>query len=158
MDFSKFDQQVNLDQLKEDAKEAAKNGGGNYPEIEDGTYIGKFEKLEIGETKDGRPMFKAMFRITEGDHEKSCLFMNRVIYGTKNDASMIGSVSGFLSKLEAEDEDGNPIDTSFQSYSQFNDMVMDVAEAIDEMGLEYEVEYKKDAFNNIAINEVFDAE
>ncbi len=158
MDFSKFDQQVNLDQLKEDAKEAAKNGGGNYPEIEDGTYIGKFEKLEIGETKDGRPMFKAMFRITEGDHEKSCLFMNRVIYGTKNDASMIGSVSGFLSKLEAEDEDGNSIDTSFQSYSQFNDMIMDVAEAIDEMGLEYEVEYKKDAFNNISINEVFDAE
>ena len=158
MDFSKFDQRVNLDQLKEDAKEAAKNGGGNYPEIEDGTYIGKFEKLEIGETKDGRPMFKAMFRITEGDHEKSCLFMNRVIYGTKNDASMIGSVSGFLSKLEAEDEDGNSIDTSFQSYSQFNDMIMDVAEAIDEMGLEYEVEYKKDAFNNISINEVFDAE
>lgn len=84
--------------------------------------------------------------------------MNRVIYGTKNDASMIGSVSGFLSNLEAEDVDGNPIDTSFHSYSQFDEMIMDVAEAIDEMGLEYEIEYKKDAFNNISINEVFDAE
>ena len=84
--------------------------------------------------------------------------MNRVIYGTKNDASMIGSVSGFLNNLEAEDEDGNPIDTSFKSYSQFDEMIMDVAEAIDDMGLEYEIEYKKDAFNNISINEVFDAE
>lgn len=158
MDFSKFDEQVDLDQLQKDAEEAAKNGTGDYPEIEDGTYIGKFEKLELGETKDHRPMFKAMFRITEGDHKKSCLFMNRVIYGTKNDASMIGSVSGFLNNLEAEDEDGNPIDTSFKSYSQFDEMIMDVAEAIDDMGLEYEIEYKKDAFNNISINEVFDAE
>ena len=77
MDFSKFDNQVNLDQLKKDAEEAEKNGASNYPEIEDGTYIGKFEKLELGETKDGRPMFKAMFRITEGDHKKSCLFTNK---------------------------------------------------------------------------------
>lgn len=158
MDFSKFDEQVNLDQLKEDAKEAAANGGGDYPEIEDGTYIGKFEKLELGETKDHRPMFKAMFRITEGDHTKSCLFMNRVIYGTKNDANMIGSVSGFLAKLEAVDVDGKSIDTSFESYSQFAEMIMDVAEAIDDMDLEYEVDYKKDAFNNITITDVFDAD
>lgn len=158
MDFSKFDEQVNLDQLKADAAEAAKNGMGDYPEIEDGTYVGRFEKLELGETKDGRPMFKAMFRITEGEHAKSCLFMNRVIYGTKNDANMIGSVCGFLNNLDACNEEGIPIDTSFESYSQFNDLIMDVAEAIDDMGLEYEIEYVKDAFNNISIKEVFDPE
>lgn len=158
MDFSKFDKQVDLDQLQKDAEEAAKNGMGDYPEIEDGTYIGKFEKLELGETKDGRPMFKAMFRITEGAHKKSCLFMNRVIYGTKNDSSMIGSVVGFLDKLDAYDIDGERIDTSFKSYSQFSEMIMDVAEAIDDMGLEYEIAYKKDAFNNISIEEVFDPE
>jgi hypothetical protein len=158
MDFSKFDEQVDLNKLQKDAEEAAKNGMGEYPEIEDGTYTGKFEKLELGETKDGRPMFKAMFRITEGEHKKSCLFMNRVIYGTKNDANMIASVSGFLYKLEAEDENGTPIDTSFHSYAQFADMILDVAEAIEDMGLEYEIEYKKDAFNNISIVEVFDAE
>lgn len=156
MNFEKFDKQVDVKQLASDAAEAAKNGMGDYPEIEDGVYVGKFEKLEIGETKDGRPMFKAMFRITEGDHKKSCLFMNRVIYGTKNDAAMIGSVVGFLNKLDAEDEDGNPYDTSFKSYSQFADLVMDIAEAIDEMELEYEIEYEKDAFNNISINDVLD--
>lgn len=157
MDFSKFDEKVDKEQLAKDVEEASKNGGfGEYPEIEDGTYVGKFEKLEIGETKDHRPMFKAMFRITEGDHKKSCLFMNRVIYGTKNDAAMIASVVGFLSKLEAEDIDGNPYDTSFKSYSEFNELIMDIAEAIDEMGLEYEVAYEKDAFNNISITDVLD--
>jgi hypothetical protein len=71
---------------------------------------------------------------------------------------MIGSVSGFLAKLEAVDVNGELIDTSFESYSQFAEMIMDVAEAIDDMDLEYEVDYKKDAFNNITITDVFDAD
>ena len=61
-------------------------------------------------------------------------------------------------KLEAEDVNGKRIDTAFESYSQFAEMIMDVAEAIDEMGLEYEIDYQKDAFNNISIEEVFDPE
>ena len=152
MDFSKFDEQVNLDQLKADAAEAAKNGVGDYPEVEDGEYIVKVESMELGETKDGRPMFKAMFRITEGDFNKQCLFMNRVVYGTKNDASMIGSVIGFLQNLDSEVQ---PI--VFESYSQLADLILDIMEDIDGV-LEYKVEYKKDAFNNVSIKEVYEVE
>ena len=79
-DFSKFDKQIDLAQLRKEAEEIKKNGGtGEYPEIEEGIYRGKFEKLEVGTTKDGRPMLRAMFRITEGEHKKQCLFMNRVL-------------------------------------------------------------------------------
>ena len=152
MDFSKFDEQVNLEQLKADAAEAAENGIGDYPEVEDGTYVVKIESMELGETKDGRPMFKAMFRIAEGDFNKQCLFMNRVVYGTKNDASMIGSVIGFLKNLDSEVQ---PI--VFESYAQLADLILDVMEDIDGV-LEYEIEYKKDAFNNISIKEVFEVE
>lgn len=152
MDFSKFDEQVNLDQLKADAAEAAKNGVGDYPEVEDGEYIVKVESMELGETKDGRPMFKAMFRITEGDFNKQCLFMNRVVYGTKNDASMIGSVIGFLQNLDSEVQ---PI--VFESYSQLANLILDIMEDIDGV-LEYKVEYKKDAFNNVSIKEVYEVE
>ena len=155
LDFSKFDEQVNTQQLAADAAEAAKNGGG-FSEIPDGKYDTRIEKMEIAETKDGRPMFKAMFRILDGEHEKACLFMNRVIFGTKNDAAMIGSVVGFLQKLEALDEDGAPIICEFQSYSQFNDLVLDIAEAIEADGLGYTVDYKKDDFNSISIEEVFE--
>lgn len=152
MDFSKFDEQVNLEQLKKDAEEIKKNGGtGDYPEIEEGTYHGKFEKLEVAATKDGRPMLKAMFRITKGDHKKSCLFMNRVLYGTKNDANMIASAVGWLESLEPS-EDVGPI--VFNSYAQFADLVMDIAEDIED--LEYDVEYDPEAFNNISIEEVFE--
>lgn len=152
MDFSKFDEQVNLDQLKKDAEEIVKNGGtGDYPEIEAGRYHGKFEKIELGETKDGRPMMKAMFRITEGDRKKSCLFMNRVLYGTKNDANMIASTVGWLETLEPSDEVGPVV---FNSFSQFNDLLLDIAEDIAE--LEYSVEYDPNKFNNITVVEVFE--
>lgn len=150
MDFSKFDKEVNLDQLKADAAEAAENGVGEYPEVPDGTYVGKIESMELGATKDGRPMLKVMFRITEGEYEKSCLFMNRVVYGTKNDANMIASVIGFLSNLDSEVQ---PI--IFEGYAQLADLVLDIMEDIDGV-LEYEIEYKKDAFNNISIKDVFE--
>lgn len=153
MDFGKFDEQVDLEQLKKDAAEAEQNGGfGDYPEVPAGKYVGKIEKLEIAPTKDNRPMLKVQFRITEGEFEKSCLFMNRVLYGTKNDASMIASAVGFLKNLEPSEEVG-PIE--FQSYSQFNDLVLDIMEDIDGV-LEYEIEYDADAFNTISIKDVFE--
>ena len=153
MDFSKFDKEVDLEQLKHDAAEAEENGGfGDFPEIEKGTYVGKIEKMEVGETKDHRPMLKVQFRITEGEFEKSCLFMNRVLYGTKNDANMIASAVGWLKTLEPSDEVGA---ITFESYSQFADLVLDIMEDIDGE-LEYEVDYDPNAFNNVTIKDVFE--
>ncbi len=151
-DFSKFDKQIDLAQLRKEAEEIKKNGGtGEYPEIEPGIYRGKFEKLEVGTTKDGRPMLRAMFRILEGAHKKSCLFMNRVLFGTKNDANMIASAEGWLESLEPSEDVGDVI---FKGYSEFADLVMDIAEDISE--LEYDVEYDPDAFNSITISEVYE--
>ena len=150
--FAKFNEQVDLKKLREESEEIKKNGGtGDYPEIEEGTYHGKFEKLEVKETKDGRPMLSAMFRITEGERKKGCLFMNRVLYGTKNDANMIASAEGWLDSLEPSDEIGAVI---FEDYDQFADLVLDIAEDI--AGLEYDVDYDPDAFNSISIEEVYE--
>ena len=153
MDWSKFDEQVDLEQLKKDAEEAEQNGGfGDYREVPAGTYVGKIEKMEVGCTKDNRPMLKVQFRITEGEFEKSCLFMNRVLFGTKNDANMIASAVGWLKTLEPSDEVGPIV---FESYGQFADLVLDIMEDIDGE-LEYEIEYDEKSFNNISIKEVFE--
>lgn len=153
MDFSKFDQQVDLNKLKEDAEEIKKNGGtGDFPEVEEGTYETKIEKLEIKSTKDGRPMLSAMFRILNGQKfGNQCLFFNRVLYGTKNDANMIAGALTWLEELEPSEEVGPII---FQSYSQFNELVLDIAE--DVADLEYKVYYDPEAFNPIKIKEVYD--
>lgn len=152
MDFSKFDNAIAKDkeQMKKDIEAARQNSGNT--DVPDGTYTAKVDKLEIKATKDGRPMLSAQFRITEGEFKKKCLFLNRVLYGTKNDAGMIANAEGFLKKLEPSEDVGA---IAFESYSQFADLVLDIAEDIDGV-LEYEIEYKKDAFNPISITEVYE--
>lgn len=169
VDFSEFDKKVDTKKLAQDAQEAAKNGGtGDFPEVPDGVYIASIENMELGSTKDGRPMFKVMFRLVDAvddadSNEKAvdfvenwkgkkmpCIFMNRVVFGTKNDGNMIGSVIGFLSKLDSDIDE-----IVFESYSQFSELILDIAENIDGV-LEYEIKYEQDAFNSISIQEVYE--
>ena len=155
MDFSQFDNKVDLKGLQADIKDAEKNNNdGDYPEIPKGKYEVEFEKIEIVATKGdrpGRPMLSVMARILEGEFKRSCVFMNRVLYGTKNDANMIASAVGWLNNL------GTNLNIEFESYSQFDGLVMDVAEAVDG-NFEYVIEYDPDAFNTISIKEVFEVE
>ena len=151
IDFSKWDTFVDENTVK--AIEEAKN---NAPQQSDkqvpaGNYTVKIEKMELGATKDGRPMFKVQCRILDGEFKKWCLFMNRVVAGTKNDANMIASVIGWLQKLEPE----TPVE--FKNYSQFADLVLDIFEEVAD-AVELDVAYDPDAFNSISIEEVFDAE
>lgn len=149
--WSEFNKKVDLENLAKEADEIKKNGGiGDYPELEAGTYIAQIEKMEVKETKDGRPMLSAMFRITEGEHKKQCMFMNRVLFGTKNDPNMIASAVGWLESLEPSED----IDVIFEDYDQFAELVLDIAEDVSE--LTYEVEYDPDNFNPIHISDVFE--
>lgn len=156
MDFSQFDKKVNIDQLKKDIQEA-KDNAPEYKDVPSGLYMCKVDKLEMGETKDGRPMLKAQFRII-GDEDgnkceftKNCLFMNRVLYGTKNDANMIASAVGWLDSLAPSEDVGI---VEFTGYKRFSDLIMDIEEDIQD--LRYIVDYDPDAFNNISISEVIE--
>lgn len=163
MDFSKFDN-VNVDL---GAVEEARNNPpqGDGLEAPAGEYIVRIENMELGLTKkDERPMFKLMCRVVEAGEEakddvkeflshfkdkKPCLFMNRVIYGTKNDSNMIASVLGWLDKLETETK------PEFKNYSQFADNILDIFEEVADT-IELSITYDPKAFNNIVINEIFD--
>lgn len=157
MDFKEFDKKIDVQDLSAKVKEAEENGGtGDFPDIPKGTYVVKLEKMEVGATGPnskcpGSPMLKVQFRITEGEFEKSCLFFNRVLYGTKNDANMIAGAVTFLNSLEPSDEIG---EVEFVCYSDFADLVLDIAEDVAE--LEYEVEYDPAAFNAVKITDVFE--
>ena len=172
IDFSALDKKVNFSELNTQIKEAEKNGGiGNYEELPKGEYIVRIEKLEIGETKDGRPMLKVMARVQEAVSEddaknkndaaieffenykgkkKPCIFMNRVLYGTKNDGNTIASAVGWLNSLEPQDTTA-----VFESYSQFNDCVLDIFEEIEE-AVEFHVIYDPDVYNSISVIAAYD--
>lgn len=159
--FDKFDKQINQEELESQRKAAAENAQ-EFESVPAGRYVTKIENMELGTTKDGRPMFKVQMRLVEGDGDteneflakykkkKPCIFMNRVIFGTKNDGSMIASVEGWLAKIFPDD----PI--VFISYTQFANEILDAAEDCE--GLEFEVEYDDSKFNSITICEVFDAQ
>lgn len=152
-DFSKIDRTVDLKGLQADVEEAKKNSGGDFPTIPAGKYEVRVETLEVKGTKadPNRPMLAVSFKILSGEFKNQRLFMNRVLYGTKNDKNMIASAIDFLEKLDS----GVPI--SFNGYEPFRQLVLDVAEAIDGK-LEYAVDYDDSRFNSITIDEVFEVE
>lgn len=154
--FDEFDKKVGADFQKK-VQEAAAN---QYEDAPKGKYIAKIEKMELGLSKDRRPMFKVQMRLVEGYEDteeflsrykkkKPCVFMNRVMLGTKNDGAMIASVVGWLNKLIDEDEE--PI--VFTSFSDLADEILDLAE--DFADAEIEINYDPDKFNSIEIVKVF---
>ena len=152
IDFDKINRSVDLEGLRKDVENASENGTGDFPTIPAGKYEVALVSLEIkGTKKDNRPMLAVSFKILSGEYKNQRLFMNRVIYGTKDDGRMIKSAVGWLNTLDSG------VDVAFQDYKQFADLVMDVAEAIDGK-IEYAVEYDDSQFNSIKITEVFDVE
>ena len=144
VNFDDIDKNLDLKAIDEQVKQAKENS----VEVPKGTYICSVEKMEIGTTKDGRPMFKLQCRIKEGSQKNRCLFMNRVIYGTKNDGSMIQSVQTVLAKFT----ENVP---QFTGYNDFADAVCDLYEDV-QGKTEVEVDYDEKAFNSISIKEVYD--
>lgn len=148
--FDRWNKAIDVEGLAKDTKEVETNSGtGEYAEIPVGTYEIKIEKMELKESSKGDPMFSAWFRILQGDHENQLLFMNAVI----TQGFQIGNVNRFLRSLDAVDE------VEFRDYAQYNDLIMDIMEAIDEAGLEYLIEYKKNRkdFPIYTIKEVYES-
>lgn len=159
--FDKFDKEIDLKKIEDQKNEAAKNTQ-QFEAVPAGKYIAKIESMELGLTKrDNRPMFKVQMRLVEGcgdveekflskyKNKKPCVFMNRVIFGTKNDGSMISSVEGWLDNL------GLSKTIVFSSYSDFANEILDAAEECE--SLEFEIEYDDSKFNSISVTDVFDA-
>lgn len=148
--FDKWNKAIDVEGLAKDTKEVEANGGtGKYAEIPVGTYEIKIEKMELKESSKGDPMFSAWFRILHGEYENQLLFMNAVI----TQGFQIGNVNRFLRSLDAVDE------VEFKDYAQYNDLIMDIMEAIDEAGLEYLIEFKKNKkdFPVYTIKEVYES-
>ena len=148
IDFKKFNQQFPADKMKKDLKEAENNSGSNLP---DGEYTCKLEKMELGESSKGALMIKAQFRITKGDHKKQCIFKNCVLTGTKNDGFMLHKANEFLESLDSG------IDVSFEDWEQYNDLIMDIAEAIQDDDLTYLIVLDTDGkYQNMEIADIYD--
>lgn len=132
MDFDKWNKEFGGAEAVKELEEAAKN---EFTELPDGTYRCMLEKLELGESKNGKPMVKGMFRIVEGSHTNQCLFYNQVFTrGFPQHKAL-----EFLRSMQIFDESEIDFDGDFRD---FDNLLMDMAE--ESAGMDFEIEKSKD--------------
>lgn len=149
-DFSRFDDELDLAGLMEDIENAEKGevGNGDFKDVPLGNYEAKIDKLELSVSKSGKPMLTCWFKILAGEFKNSRLFMNQVI----EQGFQIHIANDFLRSLDSG------LEIKFKTFKQYEQMVMDIAEAID--GLEYAVKYGETSkgFKTFEITDVFETE
>lgn len=143
--FAKFNKSIDVNGLKKDAEEVAKNGGGDFPEVPVGTYEVTLVQCELKASKKGLPMVAARFKIIEGQYKNSLLFYNQTIhtgFGLHKNNEFFDSMQLGL-KIEFED------------FEQYADLMLDAAEAAE--GLTFALEYGENkGFPTFKIESVFE--
>ncbi|MBU3107167.1 DUF669 domain-containing protein [Clostridium gasigenes] len=145
--WDEFDEKIDTEGLKADAKEAAENGGGNFKEVPVGKYEVEVNKLQLVKSKKGDPMLSIWFKILAGEFKGSTIFYNQVM----SQGFGIHNANNMLKSLESE------IDIEFTNFKKYHSMLLDVLEAI-EGNLEFALEYGVNAkgYNTYEIVDVFE--
>lgn len=145
--WEKWDNNIDVEGLKADEQEIEENGGLDYKEVPHGTYEVAIDQMELKESKKGDPMLSIWFKIVAGEFKGSIIFYNQVLttgFGIHNAKEILRSLdSGLI--------------VEFDSYKQFNDLIMDIFEIVNE-NLEYAIEYGKNkkGYNTYKITEVYE--
>ena len=138
-----------------EALKAAEENNQEFTELPDGEYICKLEKLELGESKNGKPMIKGQFRILEGEHKKQCLFLNQVFCRSANGNSFsMHKGLEFLRSLHIFDED----EVDFNgNYKDFADLLLDMAEEAESANMKFEIEKSKNGeYTQLEVTDVIE--
>lgn len=134
IDFAKWNEDFGGEEAVK-ALQESQSKSKEFDEVPDGRYTCTLEKLELGESKTGKPMIKGMFRIIEGEHKKQCLFLNQVF--TRGYPQHVGLE--FLRSLNVFDDSEIDFNGDFED---FNDLLLDIAE--ESAGMHFTVQKSKD--------------
>lgn len=153
--WDKFDKEIDTEGLAKDVEEAAAGGGGSFRDVPHDTYEVEINKLELTTSKKGDPMVTCWMKILDGGYKGSLIFMNQVV----TQGFQIHIVNNFLRSLVSEAEEGEKPEITFKSYNQYNDMIMDVMEAIDG-NFEYLLDFRENSkgYSEFEIKEVYPLE
>lgn len=138
-------------------KDAEENGFGDFPEIPDAKYEVKVKNMELGQSKKGDPMLKIQFEILEGEFKGNLIFYNGVMQPANENAFgfQVHNNNEMLRALWDADSE----EVSFEGFSDYNDLVLDIAEEIIEDEWEYVLEQsraKNPEFAKLEILEILD--
>lgn len=128
INWDEFDSKVDLDNLQKDVENST---SGEYEELPEGNYEVEVSSLELGESKKGDPMVKLAFRVINGEYQNRLIFVNQVVV----QGFQIHTINEILRGLETG------LEITFRSYSDYNKLLLQVAEKT--VGAEYELELGK---------------
>ena len=147
--WEKWEKKIDTAGLKNDVKKAAESKQ-EYRDVPKGKYEVKITKMELKATKKAdEPMLSCWLKVINGAQKGQYIFYNQML----TTGFGIHMANEFLRSLESG------VEISFDNFKQFNDMIMDIAEAIESEGLEYVLEYGENdkGYKTYRIEDVFSA-
>ncbi len=144
IDWSKFDEKVDLKALQKDIEEAK---SGDFKDVPLGEYEVKIDKMQLTLSKKGDPMVSIWFKVLAGEYENNRIFYNQVV----TMPFQIHLANELLRSLESG------IEVKWESYNQYANLIMDIHEAI-EGKLEYALRYGENdkGYSTHEIIEIFE--
>ena len=152
IDFSQFDTEENLKQIREDANKVVDR---EFEEVPLGTYEVALSKLELTKSQRGNLMVVVWYTILSGDYENQKIFQYQVV----SDGDKVNMLKPLLRKLS-----DNEIDLTFTSYAKYAELLDEIMEFSEDNNLEYSLKYdekvSKDGkvYKTYKILEVFEGE
>ena len=150
IDYSKWDNKYKVS--SDDVKSIEKNNKKDFDKVPYGQYEVSIKKLELISNSNDDPMVVCWFKILDGKYKNSMIFMNQVV----SQGFQIHLANEFLRSI-ADGPDAPTI--TFESYSQYAQLIMDVAEYIDGK-FEYALNYGQTpkGYDTFEIKEIFELE
>lgn len=148
--WEEFDNNIDLGALQKDVEESAK-GGGKYKKPDSGEYEVKLDSMELVKSKAGNPMVKAVFEILEGASKGKKIYYNQTVhtgFGIKLHNDLLKDMD-----LDCVVEIENAGKKVFQNYSQYGQLMLDVAEEVESEKLGFTLNYENggDGFDEFEI-------
>lgn len=150
IDYSEFDDVVDIDAIMEEIKEAEEETPMEYVDVPAGTYEVKITKLELAKSSNGNPMIKGRFKVLAGDFKGQTIFYNQVV----TQGFQIVLANKFLASLETGlDITFEKVEKPYIPYAELIEEVYRACRGKKEFALKYGQNDK--GFNTFEILEVF---
>ena len=149
IDFSKYDREENLKQIRENANKVVDT---EFDEVPPGTYEVALSKLELTKSKKGNLMVVVWYTILSGDYENQKLFQYQVV----SDGDKVRMFKPLLEMLSDKE-----IKVEFTTYAKYAELLDEIMEFSEENNLEYSLKYDEkvkdgNVYKTFKILEVFE--
>ena len=146
MDWSKFDADAKaMEELRKEVEDMGSDSGGKK-EVPVGEYEVTITKVEMKESKTGKPMVSVWMKIITGAYKGQLIFYNQLI----DRAFGIHLIKQFFAPFNLLEK------LSFESYSQFSSALENVRAQVNEVEFALSYTFNEKGFAEYKVMQIFE--